>query len=410
MDQANPLEPGMSTGQRIRYYRNRRGLTRAVLGELVGKSGEWVKAVETGRLLPPRLDMLMQLAEVLKVTDLADLTGEQPVRIRMFRGPALGHPALPAVKEAINWYPFGRDQEPAPLDGLQDRLTNAWQARHAAPDHRTVLGRVLPDLIKDAQYATHVYEGNERRRAQAILAEVLNLSQMFLAYQPCADLLWRVADRAMVSAHDSGDPVAMTGAVWFLGQAQRDSGDFDAAQVVTSDSIRSFEPLLADGPVDLLAMWGALQFEMAYTAARMGQSGVAWGHWDTAHEVSQRLPRDYYHRWTSFSRVIMGAHAVTIDVELRHSGEAIRHARQMDPANIPSQPRRGRHLIEVARGHHLRRDYEATLQTLLAAHATAPETIRFNGYARHMTLEILDSQPSLRATTNDLAAKIGLLQ
>lgn len=407
MDQANPLEPGMSTGQRIRYFRERRGLTRAVLGELVGRSGEWIKAVETGRLLPPRLDMLTQLAEVLKITDLADLTGEQPVRVRMFRGP--GHPALPAVKNAINWYPFGRDQEPDSLDSLRDRLTSAWHARHAAPDHRTVLGGILPDLIKDAQYATHVYEGNERRHAQAILAEVLNLSQMFIAYQPCTDLLWRVADRAMVSAHDSGNPIAMSGAVWFLAQAQRDSGDFDAAQSVTRDAARTFEPLLADGSADLLAMWGALQFEMAYTAARMGQSGIAWGHWDTASDVAQRLPSNYYHRWTSFSRVIMDAHAVTVDVELRHGGEAIRHARQMDPAAIPSQPRRGRHLIEVARGYYLRRDYEATLKTLLDAHGTAPETIRYNGYARQMTLEILDSQPSLRATASDLAAKVGLI-
>jgi hypothetical protein len=148
---------------------------------------------------------------------------------------------------------------------------------------------------------------------------------------------------------------------------------------------------------------------MAYTAARMGQSGTSWRHWDTANDAAQRLPNGYYHPWTSFSRVIMGAHAVTIDVELHHGGEADRYARQLDPGAIPSQPRRGRHLIEVARGYYLRRDYGVTLQTLAAAYMVAPETIRYNGYARQMTLDILDTQPSLRGQANDLAVKVGLL-
>ncbi|MEV5408740.1 hypothetical protein AB0K60_07875 [Thermopolyspora sp. NPDC052614] len=51
------------------------------------------------------------------------------------------------------------------------------------------------------------------------------------------------------------------------------------------------------------------------------------------------------------------------------------------------RPRRGRHLIEVARPHHLQRDHEAVLGTLKLAEQTAPETIRYNGYARRMTLE-----------------------
>jgi Helix-turn-helix domain len=44
---------GRSTGQRILYFRARAGMTRAVLGGLVGRSAEWVKAVESGRLLTP---------------------------------------------------------------------------------------------------------------------------------------------------------------------------------------------------------------------------------------------------------------------------------------------------------------------------------------------------------------------
>jgi hypothetical protein len=41
-------------GARLRAHRERAGKTRPVLGGLVGRSAEWVKALENGRLLPPR--------------------------------------------------------------------------------------------------------------------------------------------------------------------------------------------------------------------------------------------------------------------------------------------------------------------------------------------------------------------
>jgi len=45
---------GRTTGERIRHFRDRAGMSRPILGGLVGKSREWVKAVESGRLQPPR--------------------------------------------------------------------------------------------------------------------------------------------------------------------------------------------------------------------------------------------------------------------------------------------------------------------------------------------------------------------
>jgi hypothetical protein len=36
--------------------------------------------------------------------------------------------------------------------------------RHASPDHRTQLGTLLPDLLRDAQCAAHASAGEDRRR------------------------------------------------------------------------------------------------------------------------------------------------------------------------------------------------------------------------------------------------------
>jgi len=77
-----------SFGKRVQAIRERNGMTRATLGGLVGRSAEWVKSIEKGRLQMPRLDMLTQLAAALGC-DLAELVGGK-------------HPIIvaPYVKEA----------------------------------------------------------------------------------------------------------------------------------------------------------------------------------------------------------------------------------------------------------------------------------------------------------------------
>ncbi|WP_405084299.1 helix-turn-helix domain-containing protein [Microbispora sp. NBC_01389] len=399
--------PVLTLGQRIKYLRERRGMTREVLAGLIGKSTSWLKAVESGRLQQnPRLPILLQLAEALRVRDLSELTGDQSMPVRMFTGP--GHPALDAVRQAVNALPLQPAGTVQPLTTLRARLDAAWRARHASPDHRTTLGQLLPDLIRDTQLAAAAHHDEERRRAQALLAEVYGLAQMFLAYQPAQDLLWRVADRALLAAQESEDPLALTCAVWFLAQAHRDAGDFDAATDINTQGMAAIAPHMDDAGVDLQAMWGALSFELAFTAARLGEAGDAWMHWEEAARVAERLPVDYYQPWTSFSRVVMDAHAVTVAVELHQGGESARQAEHAASAPIPSRPRRGRHLIEVARAYQLQRDWAAVLGTLELAQHTAPETIKYNGYAKRMALELTEL-PAMRRQANELADKIGLL-
>jgi transcriptional regulator with XRE-family HTH domain/tetratricopeptide (TPR) repeat protein len=405
---ADPADPALSVGERIKFYRQRRGMSRAVLGGLVGRSARWVKAVETGQLQQPKLPVLVKVAEALKVRDLAQLIGGQALPMTLFQGP--GHPALPAVRDAINAMVVTPDGPPPPLDHLEGRLAAAWRARHSAPDHRTVLGGLLPGLIRDATYATRAYEGVERRRALALLAGTYNLAQFFLAYQPAADLLWRVAERAVMAAEESGDPKALGDAVWLVAEAHRDAGDFDAAESVTREGLDMLRPRLDDADDDLLGIWGALHFAAAYTAARSGQKGVAGHWWDRADRVARRLPEAHYDPMTSFSRVIMDAHAVTVAVELKQGAEGIRQAERTAAAAIPSQPRRGRHLIEVARAWQLGGAGPAALSALKDAYTAAPETIRYNGYARRMIREYAEgSTPALQRDARELADKVGLL-
>lgn len=150
-----PLD-GVPVGERIKWHRQRVGMSRAVLGGLVGRSAEWVKAVENGRLQTPRVPVLLRIAQVLDVADLADLTGGIGVPVQVFAGER--HAALAAVQVALTEYQWAVTAAPN-LDHLALRLAQAWQVRHASPDHRTQVAAVLPGLIRDARAAVRAHAG-----------------------------------------------------------------------------------------------------------------------------------------------------------------------------------------------------------------------------------------------------------
>ena len=191
--------------------------------------------------------------------------------------------------------------------------------------------------------------------------------------------------------------------------AHRDTGNFDAARDLNQEGPRG-DRRPCPGRVWIYGRCGG-RCRSSWRSPRRGWGvGEAWLHWEDAARIAERLPADYYQPWTSFSRVIMAPHAVTVAVELHQGGESARQAGTAVSAPIPSRPRRGRHLIEVARAHHMQRDHHAVLGTLELAQHTAPETIRYNGYARRMALELTEKgRRNLRAQARELADRIGLM-
>lgn len=123
----------LTFGQRVRRERERKGQTRPVLAGLVGRSTEWVKAIETDRLGMPRLPLLLRLAEALGVDDLAALTGDERLAAATYTKAV--HPSLLRVKESLTTYDLlTRDEEPAPATALAIRVQpRRGQRPEAAP-------------------------------------------------------------------------------------------------------------------------------------------------------------------------------------------------------------------------------------------------------------------------------------
>ncbi|MEV6429307.1 helix-turn-helix domain-containing protein [Nocardia sp. NPDC051463] len=394
---------------RIKRQRERAGMSRPVLAGLVGRSAEWLKAVENGRLQTPRLPMLLRIARALEIEDLAELTGnDHAVPVAVFAGER--HSALTAVQAALTDFRVAEPDRTASIDHLIARLRQAWQVRHGSPDHRTQLGTLLPGLIRDAQSAARVV-GDGRRSARRVLAGVYQLADFYVAYQPAPELVWLVADRALNESYEADDPYVIACSAWAMVQALRDSGRWGEAVELARSAIERLGPYLdrEETSDEWRGIAGALEAEVAYVYARRGRYGEAWSAWERADRAARNLGADYRHVQTSFSIPVMAAHATTLGVELRRSGEAVRAANRFDAETIVSLPRRSRHFIEVARAHFQRDEFVAAFALLAKSERTAPETIRYNGYAREMLHQLMRRPPSgMREDVRELSQRVGV--
>ena len=403
---------GKRAGERIQSLRERRGLSRPVLAGLVGMSASWLKGIERGTRLPPRLPLLVKLAEALAVGDVAvlagtdmDLGGAASVPVASFA--RIPHDAVPSIREAVRDPLLIVPASPVNVAALATRTADAWLLWHQSAQHRTDVGRILPRLVTAARIAARVAE--DRRAASAVLADVYALVQHEVVWASEAELNWTAADRAMSAAQDADTPAALAGAAWTLGMVQRSGGDTDGALTLAQEAADLLEPRLEDADDDVRGMYGALQLHAATTAARAGREGDAWRHWDAASATAGRLPGGYYHPWTMFGVANVKLHAVSISADLSRSAEARNHAEDIDPEEIPSRERRGRLGVEIARSYYQRRDYPAALHWLETAYATSADSVRYSPTARQMTADAVDHGGALISRrARSLAGSIGL--
>ncbi|WP_433542045.1 helix-turn-helix domain-containing protein (plasmid) [Streptosporangium sandarakinum] len=392
-------------GGRVRFFRDRAGMSRAVLGELCGRSEAWAKAIETGKIGMPGLSMLIRMAEILHVNDLAELTGEQ--RLTMATYTKRTHEQAPAITEALSAYPLVvSDREPVSADVLAANVSQAWMVWHGSPNQRTAVATILPRLLVDARTSVRLLEGSDRRRALVSLAQVYHLAQLYLAFQPYPELILLASDRAMQAAQDADDPKAMAAATWYLNHVWRDAGEQAEARIdLAHQAGRLLRP---DDDHDDRSLWGLLQLAMALSYAKTGRRGDAEHHWDEARRAAHSL--DGHHPWLMFGPGMVDAYAVTMAADLTNGHEATRQGDRIDLTTIPSKTRRAFHTVEIARGFYLKKEPVATIHLLNKAHDISPDTISYNMFTRSTVSELMATGgATVRDEARDLAHKIRLI-
>jgi len=407
IDMSAPREPvgDLTVGERVEWHRSRLGLTRRELAELVGRTDEWLRLLETKGRGAERLENLVLLARELRLPDLGSLTG------RRFTATALElpeHPAVPAIRHALSQAVLApRELTPAcSLPSLHQRVKQAWTAWNVSRTQYTALGDLLPQLIRDAVTEARAATERDRRETYSVLVQVYLLAQRFAYGVRALDLAAQCTDRALLAADTADDPSLWALAGWAAAMTALTARRPEEAE---GTALAAAHHVDRPRNADEAAHHGALLLFAAMGAASSRHTAQAWRHWDAATADASGLRAGYQHPQTMFGGANVAIYAVAINVECGNASAAVDRAAQLDPGQMPSSNRRAQHFIDLARGHDRAGDRDAVRGTLLESAKASSETIAFNADGRRMVTGLIRATGKPDAELTRLGAHLGLL-
>ncbi|RDI23023.1 helix-turn-helix protein [Lentzea flaviverrucosa] len=406
VDAMRGMTDGMTIGERVAFYRQRRGLTQVVLAGLVGRTEDWLRKVEHNVLPLDRLSVLRRLAYALDVA-LGDLIGE-PVLMAWADEP--GRRTVPALRVALmdhrQFLTGSRPGDPIRLDTLALNIDEQWSdyqnSRYARLTQR------LPLLITDAQAACQHYgtTSDDGLRAHALAAAAHQLATALLTKLGEADLAAISASRGLAAANTSGD-ILMIGSLYrSVAHALLSIGEFEQAIALTRAAADHLEPGLGNATPEYLSVYGMLHLAGAVASSRRDDRADTTAFLTEADQAANRLGRDANYLWTAFGPTNVKIHRVTAAMELGDVQVAVDLGPRVDTRRLPTE-RRVRHAIETARAYVRWNRVDEALAVLLAAEQDAPEQVRYHRLSRILVREMIRlPRPATRAV--ELAYRMGV--
>jgi len=363
----------LTPGEKVAYYRRRRGISQVVLAGLVGKTVSWVEKIEAGRASLQMLPNIAQLAEVLDISPV-ELLPDDIVQVdATTRGQS-----VPALRKQLLSYRFvnprylSTEAQPLDVSTLAQLVAAAWAAYQASRFGFVIaeLHRLLPLAL-----ATLGAERGRPGEQQAVVqvAYLYQLASSVLTKLGELDLAFICADRGEQIVQESADQAARISVQRTIAHALFANSQFDDATAVIEQTL-SQVPKNPDSP-DLLSAIGTTHLVGAMISGRSRNRTGTQRHLLGAQAAAATLGRDGNHLWTAFGPTNVAIHRVAVAAELGDYQLAADLGRTIDASPLPME-RQVRHRLEVARALHFRRQQEEALGLVLDAERRAPEQVR----------------------------------
>jgi hypothetical protein len=266
----------------------------------------------------------------------------------------------------------------------------------------------LPQLLDWLRQAAAGAGSRDRPRVHALTADAYQVACSVLIKLADVPLAALAAERSMAAAHASADPVAVAASGRAVMHALLAGGHSRRAVEFGLDAARRLAGATNLTTPAALSVYGALLLRTAIAAADGEDRATAQQVLDEAHGCAGRLGGDGNAYWTQFGPTNVAVHRVGVAAALGDAGQAIDHARQIDPDLVPAAERRACLLIDVARAYLQWGKCDQAYQALAAAHEAAPQELRHRPSARALVLDLAHrAPPSLRTRTRRLASQVG---
>jgi transcriptional regulator with XRE-family HTH domain len=408
------MTENLTIGERVRYYRTRRGISQDVLAGLVGRTEDWLSKVENNRIELDRLSVIRRLADALDVT-IGDLVGE-PTLLEWTTDS--GNRTVTALRSVLMDYrqlnpllaaPAATKREPPDLDVLQRDISEVFDAYQAS--RYGYVTRRIPLVLSDAIHAAHAAEPAQQGRAQGLLALSYQSATAVLTKLGEVDLAWIASERGLAAAQQSGNPLILGSLFRSVTHALHATGRFRAGIELTEAAATALQPYLRTHTDDTtLSIYGSLFLTGAVAAARADDRQATTAFLAKAEDAAHQLGRDANVLWTAFGPTNVAIHQVSTAMELGDVQLALNLGPRVDTSGLPVE-RQVRHAIEIARAYSARNRRDDALAVLLDAEQLAPEQVKHHAISRQLVLSWLRNQRGPRNIRLDqLARRLRLIQ
>ncbi|WP_149185101.1 helix-turn-helix domain-containing protein [Streptomyces sp. TRM49041] len=285
---------------------------------------------------------------------------------------APAQPSLSGLEDLLLHRQHIHPVTPDPTPSAVTAAVNASRGDFSACRYDT-LARALPARITLAQaLGAH---GHSEQAATAV-AELYTTATRLCIKLGEDGLAAVTADRALTAALGGADALTVAEAHRMVSSAWRRQGHHARA---TDVAVTAAQQLTADRTTEIterLSVQGNLYATAAYTAAKQGDRHTAHALIAEAEATAGQLGHDALLRGTVFGHSQVLLHQVSISHLLGDAGQAIEHARLIDPSALPTAERQARYWIDVARAFDQWGKPDRCYRALLAAEQAAPQEVR----------------------------------
>lgn len=369
-----------SLGQRIVHARKRRRMSQEQLATASNVYIGIIRKLEQGKRRSARLETIASLANALDVS-MTELLGVQPG--------LTGIPQADVASLRAAIYDRSDDTEPPATTLLRQHVTDMralyWQARYG------ILAGLIPRHLAAARSAVRAASGDEQRReANAILSESLQITASLVTHLAYEDLAHVALLQAVEAAEAAEDPLLRaaqhSATAWVLSR----QGLWRQAQTLAATAAREVEPVLSQASPEQIGLWGELLHFGMVALAREGRA-------DEAHEllalvqaagqaIGTRIPTKYK---VPFSSTWAAHSAVQLAQATDQPREALIAAQRVErPETLPPSVH-ARYLLNVAWAATLEWKSQEALDALRKIEQITPELLDHHGLARSIVEELM---------------------
>ena len=197
-----------------------------------------------------------------------------------------------------------------------------------------VAGRA-PLLLADAIIAARQYSGDDRLRANELLALSYQAAASVLTKLGESDLAWMAAERGLAAAQESGSPAVMGSLFRSVSFALLSTDRLQPAMQLTEAGAAFLRPYLTPNDAALQSVYGMLFLAGSMAASRAEDRATTRSYLDEAQAAAQVVGADRNHLWTAFGPTNVAIHRINTAMELGDVQIALDLGPMLDTSALP---------------------------------------------------------------------------